>query len=90
MNFEEIYQQVRRRNAAQLYDKAARLIGARRDFLYLAHGDTPEIREILMDLNVSIEKKNIIKKELAFLEEKKQIEYLEELYIIWNRILRGF
>ena len=51
---------------------------------------SPEIRETLTDLNVSIEKKNIIKKELAFLEKKKQIEYLEELYIIWNRVLKGF
>ena len=43
-----------------------------------------------MDLNVSIEKKNIIKKELAFLEKNKQIEYLEELYLIWNRVLKGY
>ena len=50
----------------------------------------PEIREKLMNLNVSKEKKEIIKKELAFLDEKKQIEYLDELFLIWNRILKGY
>ena len=45
-----------------------------------------KIRERLKDLNVSEEKKNILLKELAFLSDTKQSEYLDELFIIWNKI----
>ena len=45
-----------------------------------------KIRERLKELNVSEEKRQIILKELAFLSEKKQDEYLDELFIIWNKI----
>ena len=38
-----------------------------------------EIREKLLNLNVSEEKRKKIKKELAFLSKKKQKEYLDEL-----------
>ncbi|MFX1410290.1 MAG: hypothetical protein ACFFA6_08050 [Promethearchaeota archaeon] len=38
----------------------------------------------LETLNVSYKKKKFIVKELAFLSEKKQIRYLEELYRIYN------
>ncbi len=44
MKSEKLYQQVKQKKAAQLYDRAAKLIEARRDFLYLANGDTLEIR----------------------------------------------
>lgn len=43
-----------------------------------------DIRENLKNLNVSEKKKRAIIKELAFLSEKKQIKYLEELYRIYN------
>lgn len=43
-----------------------------------------DIREKLKNLNVSEEKKKDIIKELAFLSEKKQIKYLEELNRIYN------
>ncbi|MFX0042213.1 MAG: hypothetical protein ACFE8L_04820 [Candidatus Hodarchaeota archaeon] len=43
-----------------------------------------DIREKLKNLNVSEEKKKSIIKELAFLSNKKQIKYLEELYRIYN------
>jgi len=43
-----------------------------------------DIREKLQNLNVSEEKKKSIIKELAFLSDKKQIKYLEELYRIYN------
>lgn len=43
---ERIYERTRQEHAAKLYDRAARLIEARRDFLYLAHGDTPRIRAL--------------------------------------------
>ena len=45
-----------------------------------------KIRERLKNLNVSEEKKKILLKELAFLNNEKQSEYLDELYIIWNKI----
>ena len=45
-----------------------------------------KIRERLKNLNVSEEKKNILLKELAFLNDEKQNEYLDELFIIWNKI----
>ena len=45
-----------------------------------------KIRERLKNLNVSEEKKKILLKELAFLNEEKQTEYLDELFIIWNKI----
>ncbi|MFX0135252.1 MAG: hypothetical protein ACFFDN_16530 [Candidatus Hodarchaeota archaeon] len=38
-----------------------------------------EVREKLLNLNVSEEKRKKIKKELAFLSNKKQKEYLDEL-----------
>jgi hypothetical protein len=43
-----------------------------------------DIREKLKNLNVSERKKKYVIKELAFLSEKKQIKYLEELYRIYN------
>ena len=45
-----------------------------------------EIREKLMNLNVSEKKRKLIKKELAFLSKEKQREYLDELYGIYNHI----
>jgi len=45
-----------------------------------------KIREKLKNLNVTEEKKKILLKELAFLNDEKQNEYLDELYIIWNKI----
>ena len=45
-----------------------------------------KIREKLKNLNVTEEKKKILLKELAFLNDEKQSEYLDELYIIWNKI----
>ena len=45
-----------------------------------------KIRERLKNLNVTEEKKKILLKELAFLNDEKQNEYLDELYIIWNKI----
>jgi len=42
------------------------------------------IRKKLETLNVSDKMKKSIIKELAFLPEKKQIKYLEELYRIYN------
>ncbi|MFX0188176.1 MAG: hypothetical protein ACFE8A_10615 [Candidatus Hodarchaeota archaeon] len=48
-----------------------------------------KIRERLKNLNVSEEKKKILLKELAFLNEEKQTEYLDELFIIWNKIFEN-
>ena len=45
-----------------------------------------KIRERLKNLKVSEEKKKILLKEFAFLNNEKQNEYLDELYIIWNKI----
>ena len=45
-----------------------------------------KIRERLKALNVSEEKKQILLKELAFLSETKQEEYIDELFLIWNKI----
>lgn len=45
-----------------------------------------KIRERLKDLNVSEEKKQILLKELAFLSDTKKNEYLDELFIIWDKI----
>ena len=45
-----------------------------------------KIREKLKNLNVTEEKKKILLKELAFLNDEKQNEYLDELFIIWNKI----
>jgi len=47
-----------------------------------------EIREKLMNLNVSEETRKLIKKELAFLSKEKQKEYLNELYRIYNRLVK--
>jgi hypothetical protein len=49
-----------------------------------------DIREKLMNLNVSEKKRKKIKKELVFLSKEKQKEYLDELYRIYNRIVNGF
>ena len=51
---------------------------------------TKDIREKLMNLNVSEKKRKMIKKELAFLSKERQKEYLDELYRIYNRIVNGF
>jgi hypothetical protein len=45
-----------------------------------------EVRNKLMNLNVSEERRKEIKKELAFLSKEKQREYLDELYGIYNHI----
>ena len=45
-----------------------------------------KIRERLKELNVTEEKKKILLKELAFLSDTKQTEYLDELFVIWNKI----
>jgi len=45
-----------------------------------------EVREKLVNLNVSEEKRKTLKKELAFLSKEKQREYLDELYGIYNHI----
>ena len=39
----------------------------------------PDIRERIDELNISDKKKKKIRKEIAFLSEEKQYEYLEEL-----------
>ena len=44
-----------------------------------------EIREKLKRLDVSKEQKKKIKKELAFLSQDKQIEYLDELIQLYNQ-----
>jgi hypothetical protein len=43
-----------------------------------------EIKEKLKTLNISKEKKKILKKELAFLSKEKQIGYLDELERIYD------
>jgi hypothetical protein len=45
-----------------------------------------EVRDKLMNLNVSEEKRKTLKKELAFLSKERQKEYLDELYLIYNHI----
>lgn len=45
-----------------------------------------EVRNKLMNLNVSEERRKEIKKELGFLSKEKQREYLDELYGIYNHI----
>ena len=45
-----------------------------------------EVREKLMNLNVSEEKRKTLKKEFAFLSKERQKEYLDELYEIYNHI----
>ena len=44
-----------------------------------------EVRDKLMNLNVSEEKRKTLKKELAFLSKERQKVYLDELYLIYNR-----
>ncbi|MFX0083496.1 MAG: hypothetical protein ACFE94_17250 [Candidatus Hodarchaeota archaeon] len=43
-----------------------------------------EIREKLKNLDISKEKKKILKKELAFLSKRDQMKYLDELYRLYN------
>ena len=43
-----------------------------------------EIRERLKNLDISKEKKKILKKELAFLPKENQMKYLDELYRLYN------
>ncbi len=43
-----------------------------------------EVRDKLKSLNLSKKKKKILKKELAFLPEKKQITYIDEFYRIYS------
>lgn len=43
-----------------------------------------EIRERLKNLDISKEKKRILKKELAFLSKENQMKYLDELYRLYN------
>ena len=44
-----------------------------------------EVRDKLMNLNVSEEMRKTLKKELAFLSKERQKEYLDELYRTYNR-----
>jgi len=44
-----------------------------------------EVRDKLLNLNVSEEKRKILKKELAFLSKERQKEYLDELFLLYNR-----
>ena len=48
-----------------------------------------EVRDKLMNLNVSEEKRKTLKKELAFLSKERQKEYLDELYLIYNRKVKN-
>ena len=60
-------------------------IGEIKQYLKRIYSVLPKnIREKLKNLNISEKKKKSIIKELAFLSEKKQIKYLEELYRIYN------
>ena len=43
-----------------------------------------EVRDRLKDLDISKEKKKILKKELAFLSRKNQIKYLDEIYRLYK------
>jgi len=43
-----------------------------------------EVRDRLKDLDISKEKKKILKKELAFLSKKNQIKYLDEIYRLYK------
>ncbi len=47
-----------------------------------------EVREKLMNLNVSEEKRKTLKKELAFISKEKQKAYLDELSLIYNRTIK--
>jgi len=47
-----------------------------------------EVRDKLLNLNVSEEKRKTLKKELSFLSKEKQKEYLDELYRIYNRMVK--
>jgi len=47
-----------------------------------------EVRDKLMNLNVSEEKRKTLKKELGFLSKEKQKKYLDELYRIYNRMVK--
>ncbi len=49
-----------------------------------------EIREKLLKLDISEEKKKLIAKELAFLSKKKQKKYLDEFFSIYNQTLKKF
>ncbi len=46
------------------------------------------VRELLMDLELPENRKKLLIKELAFLPEKKQIKYIEELCRISNVKIR--
>ena len=48
-----------------------------------------EVREKLLNLNVSEVKRKTLKKELAFLSKERQKEYLDELYQIYNRKVKN-
>lgn len=43
-----------------------------------------EIRERLKNLDISKEKKKILKKEIAFLSKENQMKYLDELYRLYT------
>ena len=43
-----------------------------------------EVRERLKNLDISKEKKKILKKEIAFLSKENQMKYLEELYRLYD------
>ncbi len=43
-----------------------------------------EVRERLKNLDISKEKKKILKKEIAFLSKENQMKYLDELYRLYD------
>lgn len=47
------------------------------------------IREELINLDISKKKLKKLKKELAFLPEEQQNEYIDELYRIYHNLLKG-
>jgi len=49
-----------------------------------------ETREKLMNLNLSEERKLKLARELAFLPEAKQKDYLKELIRVYRQMLKGY
>ena len=49
-----------------------------------------EIREKLFNLNISEKNINKLKKELAFLPEELQKEYIDEIFKIYRDVLNGY
>jgi len=49
-----------------------------------------EIREKLINLEISEEDKKLLKQELAFLPREQQNTYIEEIYRLYKKDIRGF